>query len=134
MAVRADWSDDMLPQIMDKLVELGLIQSPVREGMPEHSKSKSLDLQGVPKSLSREELFNVLLSPFVENERPCIAYARSKAGMGLDEWAITRLKGDVAIHCLPTSSKVSSMIIRTGSILIRLYCISGQTVKTALRG
>ncbi|CEL62481.1 hypothetical protein RSOLAG1IB_04837 [Rhizoctonia solani AG-1 IB] len=105
MAVRADWSDDMLPQIMDKLVELGLIQSPVREGMPEHSKSKSLDLQGVPKSLSREELFNVLLSPFVENERPCIAYARSKAGMGLDEWAITRLKGDVAIHCLPTSSK-----------------------------
>ncbi|ELU39032.1 F-box-like domain-containing protein [Rhizoctonia solani AG-1 IA] len=105
MAVRPDWSDDALPQILEKLVELGLIQPPVRDGMPEHSKPRSLDLKDIPKSLSREELFNVLLSPFVENERPCIAYARSKAGMGLDEWAITQLKGDVAIHCLPISSK-----------------------------
>ncbi|GAB1520820.1 hypothetical protein RhiTH_003908 [Rhizoctonia solani] len=105
MAVRPDWSDDALPQILEKLVELGLIRPPVRDGMPEHSKPRSLDLKGIPKSLSREELFNVLLSPFVENERPCIAYARSKAGMGLDEWAITQLKGDVAIHCLPISSK-----------------------------
>ncbi|KAF8685498.1 hypothetical protein RHS04_00596 [Rhizoctonia solani] len=105
MAVRPDWSDDALPQILEKLVELGLVQPPVRDGMPEHSKPRSLDLKDIPKSLSREELFNVLLSPFVENERPCIAYARSKTGMGLDEWAITQLKGDVAIHCLPISSK-----------------------------
>ncbi|KAH7336889.1 hypothetical protein B0J17DRAFT_665274 [Rhizoctonia solani] len=105
MATRADWSEEMLPQILEKLVELGLIQPPVRDGMPEHSKSKYLDLKGIPKALSREELVNVLLSPFAENERPCIAYARSKAGMGLDEWSITKLKGDVAIDCLPISSK-----------------------------
>ncbi|CAE6440123.1 unnamed protein product [Rhizoctonia solani] len=105
MATRADWSEEMLPQILDKLVELGLIQPPVQDGMPEHPKSKSLDLKGIPKALSREELANVLLSPFVENERPCIAYARNKAGMGLGEWAITQLKGDVAVGCLPISSK-----------------------------
>ncbi|KAJ1303422.1 hypothetical protein OPQ81_011613 [Rhizoctonia solani] len=105
MATRTDWSEEMLPQILDKLVELGLIQPPVLDGMPEHSRPKSLDLKGIPRALSREELFNVLLSPFVENERPCIAYARSKAGMGLDEWAITQLKGDVAVDCLPISSK-----------------------------
>ncbi|KAG8733536.1 hypothetical protein FRC11_005458 [Ceratobasidium sp. 423] len=105
MTTRTDWSEEMLPQILDKLVELGLIQPPVRDGMPEHSRSKSLDLKGIPKALSREELFNVLLSPFVENERPCIEYARNELGMGLDDWAITQLKGDVAVNCLPISSK-----------------------------
>ncbi|CUA72516.1 Transcriptional activator protein DAL81 [Rhizoctonia solani] len=105
MATRADWSEEMLPQILEKLVDLGLTQPPVQDGMPEHSKPRSLDLKGIPKALSREELVNVLLSPFVENERPCIAYARSKSGMGLEEWAITQLKGDVAVDCLPISSK-----------------------------
>jgi hypothetical protein len=96
-----------MPQLLDKLVELRLIQPLVPDGMPSHCKPKSRDLPDIPKALSREELVDVLLSPFVENERSCIAYARNRSGMGLSEWDIVKLKGEVAVRCLPISSKVS---------------------------
>lgn len=96
-----------MAQLLDKLVELRLIQPLVPDGMPSHCKPKSKDLQDIPKALSREELMEVLLSPFVENERSCIAYAKSPTGMGLGDWEIVKLKGEVAVRCLPISSKVS---------------------------
>lgn len=95
-----------MSQLLEKLVELRLIQPLAPSGMPSHCRPRNKDHKDIPETLSRDELVEVLLSPFVENERSCIAYARSGSGLGLDEWEIVRLKGDVAVRCLSISSKV----------------------------
>jgi hypothetical protein len=97
-----------MPQLVDKLVELRLVRETTPlSGPPNPSKAKEHDRMEPPKTLSRDELVEVLLSPFTENERSCIAYARDPTGMGLQDWEIVQLKGDVAVRCLPISSKVS---------------------------
>lgn len=105
------WSDEMhsvlMPQLLEKLVELRLIRQMNDNGMNSSSKTKGHDLAEPPRTLSRDELVDVLLSPFTENERSCIAYARDRKGMDLSDGEILKLKGDVAVKCLPISSKVS---------------------------
>ena len=104
------WSDEMhnvlMPQLLEKLVDLRLIRQPNYSGMSSNSKPKGQGFAEPPETLSRDELIDVLLSPFTENERSCIAYARDRLGMDLDDWEILKLKGDVAAKCLPISSKV----------------------------
>ncbi|KAG8694016.1 hypothetical protein FRC08_008749 [Ceratobasidium sp. 394] len=104
------WSDEahgiLMPKLLDKLVELHLIRStPPAGSSPSSSKAKENDHARPPKTLSRNELVEVLLSPFTENERSCVAYARDPLGMGLNDWEVIQLKGDVAVRCLPISSK-----------------------------
>lgn len=107
------WSDEMhnmlMPQLLDKLVELRLIRQTNFSNTNSSNKSKGQDRTEPPETLSRDELVEVLLSPFTENERSCIAYARDPLGMGLDDWEILQLKGDVAVRCLPISSKVCGL-------------------------
>ncbi|KAF8606938.1 hypothetical protein BDV93DRAFT_330574 [Ceratobasidium sp. AG-I] len=101
------WSDEMhnvlMPQLLEKLVELRLIRQTNISGTSS-SKTKGQGTEP-PETLSRDELVDVLLSPFTENERSCIAYARDRLGMHLEDWEILQLKGDVAIRCLSISSK-----------------------------
>ncbi|KAG8743522.1 hypothetical protein FRC10_011913 [Ceratobasidium sp. 414] len=104
------WSDEahgvLMPKLLDKLVELHLIRgTPFTAGSPNPNKAKGNDHAQPPKTLSRDELVEALLSPFTENERSCIAYARDPLGMGLNDWEVVQLKGDVAVRCLPISSK-----------------------------
>ncbi|QRV92374.1 F-box-like domain protein [Ceratobasidium sp. AG-Ba] len=104
------WSDEthgiLMPKLLEKLAELHLIrQIPSTGGSAASSKVRGNGHALPPKALSRDELIDVLLSPFTENERSCIAYARDPLGMALNDWEIVQLKGDVAVRCLPISSK-----------------------------
>ncbi|KAG9127110.1 hypothetical protein FRC07_000614 [Ceratobasidium sp. 392] len=104
------WSDEahstLMPKLLDKLVELHLIRDTSSTGgLSSTSKVREHGHEQPPKMLSRDELVEVLLSPFTENERSCIAYARDPLGMDLKEWEVVQLKGDVAVRCLPISSK-----------------------------
>lgn len=104
------WSDEdpgtLMTKLLDKLVELHLIRRvSLASGPPSTSKLRRGDHTEPPETLSRQELIDVLLSPFTENERSCIAYARDPLGMGMEDWEIVELKKEVAARCLPIGSK-----------------------------
>ncbi|KAI0317788.1 hypothetical protein OF83DRAFT_1119562, partial [Amylostereum chailletii] len=67
--------------------------------LPAHSDLENLKLT----PLSRDDLFNLLLNPFIERYAPIVSYAATH--MGYKHGDINTLLTSVAVACLPLSSK-----------------------------
>lgn len=73
----------------------------------------ALDALGVTP-LTRTDIFNILINPFVEKYHSVLEYARQEVSVGdegtrgMENSEITKLAEDVAVKCLEIGCKVSA--------------------------
>jgi len=73
---------------------------------PARLKSKLEPLGVLP--ITRQDIFNVLINPFVEKYQPILEFARVE--VGLKQKDVDRLVEEVAIRCLEEGCKVCALI------------------------
>jgi hypothetical protein len=80
-----------------------------------HDVHATLDALGI-SPLTRTDVFNVLINPFVEKYHTVFEYARQEicggdeGTKGMDNFEITKLAEDVTVKCLEIGCKVSARV------------------------